>query len=397
MTEYSPAELAMWTERSRELLAPATDFDISEKYDGGEKRIITESNREKLPNFVDSLSRPGYLDLRPFYQRRARWDAARQSRLIESFIINIPVPPLFLYEKSYNAYEVMDGQQRISAIQAFYTNQLRLTGLEEWPELNGRTYATLPTKIRAGIDRRSISYVVLLRESTATDEEALLVKQMVFERLNTGGVKLGKQEIRNALYQGPLNTMLLRLSRNEHLARAWDIPEPEPGEEEQTPAALARNRLYMQMQDVELVLRFFALRHVSHFSGGVQGFLDLYMVRARDFAAPDLEHLSRLFDETIGLGADLYGELLFRPYDPQSEKWQPRAQKAFFDAVMVGLANNLSHADRLREKRHEVLEATKRLFIVHPPGTFTGSRNTKTDIEDRISLFSEMLSSVTKG
>lgn len=83
-----------------------TDQEINDKYDLREKRIVTESNREKLPNFVDALRRPDYIDLQPFYQRRERWAPERQSKLIESFIINIPVPPLFLYEKSYNSYEV---------------------------------------------------------------------------------------------------------------------------------------------------------------------------------------------------------------------------------------------------------------------------------------------------
>jgi uncharacterized protein with ParB-like and HNH nuclease domain len=143
------------------------------------------------------------MNARPFYQRRRRWSAERQSLLIESLLINIPVPPLFLYETQYNTYEVMDGQQRITAIQSFYANELELTGLERWPELNGKTILKLPPKIRAGIDCRSISYVVLLTESAENEEEALLLKQLVFERLNTGGVELSQQEVRNCIYQGP--------------------------------------------------------------------------------------------------------------------------------------------------------------------------------------------------
>jgi hypothetical protein len=78
------------------------------------------------------------MDLRPFYQRRNRWDKKKQSQLIESFLINIPVPSIILYEKKYNVYEVMDGQQRINALKEFYENRLTLTGLTLWPELNGR-------------------------------------------------------------------------------------------------------------------------------------------------------------------------------------------------------------------------------------------------------------------
>jgi len=97
------------------------DEEINAKYAKRELRIVTESNREQLPNFVEALKRsnPAWMELRPFYQRRPRWDKVRQSKLIESFIMNIPVPPLFVYESTLAKYEVMDGQQRITAIQSF--------------------------------------------------------------------------------------------------------------------------------------------------------------------------------------------------------------------------------------------------------------------------------------
>jgi len=237
MPIFAPSEQAMWNDPEKVSPARLHDHEIDEKYELGEQRIVTELNREKLPNFVQALAKPGYLNLRPFYQRRARWDAKRQSRLIESFIMNIPVPPVFLYEKAYNQYEVMDGQQRISALQAFYDNSLRLTGLESWPELNKRTYKTLPSKVRSGLDRRSISSIVLLKESAPNDEAAMLLKRIVFERLNTGGVKLGRQEIRNSLFQGQLNKRLLNWSEFPPFRKAWGIPDlPVVAEQEAPPS-----------------------------------------------------------------------------------------------------------------------------------------------------------------
>lgn len=122
MNQLSKSEQVMWLNAPREKSQKLTVSEINEKYEKGEQRIVTETNREKLPNFVDALKRNSYMEPRPFYQRRARWDEERQSKLIESFIINIPVPPVFLYERAYNSYEVMDGQQRITAISDFYTN-----------------------------------------------------------------------------------------------------------------------------------------------------------------------------------------------------------------------------------------------------------------------------------
>lgn len=107
-----------------------SDGEINDKYSSQENRILTEINREKLPSFAEALKKKGYMNVQPVYQRRPRWDAKMKSRLIESFLINIPVPPIILFEEDYNSYEVMDGQQRITAIREFYENKLKLTGLE---------------------------------------------------------------------------------------------------------------------------------------------------------------------------------------------------------------------------------------------------------------------------
>jgi Protein of unknown function DUF262 len=148
---FSPSELEMWVTDVGEQPERLDDRAINERYVRGEGRIVIESNREKLPGFVNQLRDPNYMDLRPFYQRRPRWDVKTQSLLIESFIMNIPVPPVFLYERDFNSYEVMDGQQRITAIRDFYANTFKLRGLETWPELNGRSYTTLPEKFGRGL------------------------------------------------------------------------------------------------------------------------------------------------------------------------------------------------------------------------------------------------------
>src|SRR5262252_1492699 len=121
MVIFSSSELAMWEAPPASRGPIMTDDEIDAKYEMREWRIVTETNREQLPNFVEALKRPGWMELRPFYQRRLRWDETRQSKLIESFIMNIPVLPLFVYESDLAKYEVMDGQQRITAIKDFYS------------------------------------------------------------------------------------------------------------------------------------------------------------------------------------------------------------------------------------------------------------------------------------
>jgi hypothetical protein len=386
----APSEENLWVRVPKEKPEHFSDAEINARYIRGEGRIVIETNREKLPGFVSLLKQPNYMDLRPFYQRRPRWKAAKQSLLIESFIMNIPVPPVFLYERDYNSYEVMDGQQRITALREFYDGKFELEGLERWPEINGRTYQTLPDKIQQGLDRRSITSIVLLKESTTDEEEASTLRETVFDRLNTGGTKLSRQEIRNALYRGRMNELVDRLSHLPKFREAWGIPAWVENEIDATPGLLD-NSLYEKMEDVELVLRFFALRHADHYSVGMQPFLDLYMRKAAAFNADDLEVLDREFTETLELAAAVYEDLLFRPYDPTANAWMGSPQKAFYDAVMVGMSAFLDRAQRVKDKAVDIRNATEQMFRAEEQGTFTGRGNTKDDIRTRIGLFQQMV------
>lgn len=387
MQLLAPTEETMWGKTPSVNHIKMSDQEINDKYEKGEQRILTEINREKLPAFVDSLKKPGYMDIQPFYQRRNRWNKEKQSRLIESFLSNIPVPPIILYERDYNVYEVMDGQQRITALKEFYDNNLTLTGLELWPELNRRTYKQLPAKIKAGIDRRSISTIVLITESTSSPEDALFLKQLAFERINTGGVELSRQEIRNCSFYGRFNQLLLELAANPIFAAAWNIPIHDDDE-------LQKNNLYKKMEDAELVLRFFALRNTDKFSRGMEGFLDLYMMKSLSFSDQDIEFLKNIFLQTINLSHQIYGENLFKAFDPQSDTWKDRAYKAFYDAVMVGFSRHLADANLLLERQLRVIEKTEILFREDKSKLFTGGGKTKNDIQARISLFDDMLSQV---
>jgi len=391
MTPQAAAERIMWEKSIKDVSEFQSDADVNEKYKAGERRLVTESNREKIPNFVEALDKPGYMQVRPFYQRRARWDEERQSRLIESFIMNIPVPPLFLYEKDFNKYEVMDGQQRITSLKAFYSGEFKLKGLQIWKELNGKTYSQLPSLVRSGLDRRSISYIIVLRESTGDEEDAMFLRQTVFERLNTGGVKLEHQEIRNSLFQGPFNDLLVSLAKVDDFRDAWDLPRFTEGEDEDPSAKIKEAAMYQKMDDTEIVLRFFALRHSEHYVRGMHGFLDLYMARARSFTSDDIEVLRTLFLETIGLAKAIYGDHLFRVYSVEQNRWDSRSHKAFSDAVMVGLASVLGHAGTLIDRRAAVIEATKNLFLENEQGTFTGRGNSKKDVQERIEKYETMI------
>jgi Protein of unknown function DUF262 len=386
MYQLTAIEREIWSDASLNIRVLPTDEQINDRYSNGEGRILIETNRERLQVFVESLRKPNYIDLSPFYQRRDRWDDERKSLLIESFIMNIPVPPVFLYEREFNQYEVMDGQQRISALKDFYEDQFRLTGLEHWPELNGRRYSDLPGKIRAGIDRRSLSSIVLLRESAADDIEVSQIRRIVFDRLNRGGVRLERQEIRNALFASPFNELVHDLSRHPIFRNAWNIPDDD--------MAARKVSLFQKMGDLEVVLRFFALRHAEKLEGPLQQFLDEYMLRMGNASSVDLISLRSQFNDAIELGGGIFGQYLFRPWDREKNNWASLPNKGFCDCVLTGLSWNIRNARHLLDEKDLVLERTKELFELNESGVFTGRKSTKKDLLDRLRLFREMLAGI---
>lgn len=392
---YSNSEREMWRTPPKDRMGSLSPSQINEKYESGEQRIVTEMNREKLPNFVEALSRNEYMEVRPFYQRRSRWDEVRQSKLIESFIINIPVPPIFLYERAYNSYEVMDGQQRITAIADFYRNRFKLKGLDLWPEINGLSYLELPNKIRAGLDRRSISSIVLLKESAPDEEEAILLRQLVFERLNTGGVKLERQEIRNSLGHGLFNEMLYELAREDLFRDIWDLPRFDLEELTDHKRPIYKSAFFKTMEDIEVVLRFFALRHMEHFRYGIQGFLDLYMIRSKVFSQDDIHFLAQLFRATLKCAHAIYGEHVFKVFE--AGEWKEKATKGMYDAIMVPLSEYVSEADKLIAQRDSIIKKTIELIEREGVAAITGRASTKKDLENRISLFRTLFRSVLEG
>ena len=355
-----------FAEDSTQTSVVATDAELTERYSAGAVRIVTEQARYPLPQIPQMVASTDY-KLDPEFQRRHRWDNTKKSRLIESFIINVPVPPVFLYEVGYAKYEVMDGLQRLSAISDFYQSTLVLEGLEEWPELNGRTYNTLPEAVRRGVDRRYLSSVVLLRETASDAVEAQRLKQLVFERINSGGVKLSDQESRNAIFDGGMNRLCIRLSRDAALCRTWGIPAPDESElsgGDINPQARS-DELFRRMDDVELVLRFFAYRQrLNNQDGALKGFLDSYLRHANNFSPAVLSGLEEIFRQTIRLSDELFGETAFYLWRKRTTGWGwfRRPTTVVYDPMMFALSQLLDRRAKLVEKSTEIKAAVKGLY-----------------------------------
>lgn len=209
------------------------------------------------------------LDLYPDFQRYFRWSDEQRSRLIESILLGLPIPQLFLVETEKGVWELIDGLQRICSVIQFIQpelielNHLQLEGCDIIPELNGLTLSNLPLSLRLKIKRSPVRTVVIKKQSTR------LLRYSMFKRLNTGGEALSPQEIRNcqARMLGAGGTKFydfLRQCAGTADFKACTEPMADSFRE--------------KLGDEELVLRFFALKNAMDlYKGNIQDWLDRYL------------------------------------------------------------------------------------------------------------------------
>lgn len=194
------------------------DDGVVQRFERAQDRLVLQAADLSLETIAAMVDQEA-IDVQPGYQRRERWSHAAQSALIESFLLNIPVPPVYLAEDDFGTYSVIDGKQRITAVSAFMRDRLTLIELQKFSELEGKKFSGLPRALQNALQVRPyIRAVTLLKQS---DPE---LKYEVFTRLNTGGEPLLPQEIRNVLYRGPLNDLVFKLAESGRLevALAFD-------------------------------------------------------------------------------------------------------------------------------------------------------------------------------
>lgn len=378
-------------------LGPFSDEEVDLQIGSQPFRVVYQTNNFLLPQIRDLIVDGDDVNLRPEYQRRLRWTNIQKSLLIESLLLNVPVPPVFFYENDLARYEVMDGQQRLNAIKEFLNNSFKLRGLQIIPNLNGRTYAQLPAKVKRNLDRASISAIVLLQESKSKIKKSgsskfYELRRFVFERLNTGGKRLSAQEIRNAIYAGHFNELIVQLSRDPVFTRIWGIPpytssDPSEYYEEEM---RQRNTLYRTMGDCQLVLRFFALDTEAHIQGSMKSMLDKCMERHIDCTPAAAEAMKERFLSRLYLADQLFNGHPFS-LAPAKTGVSYRPVAGVYDGVMAALDELWDKRDALMARKTEIQAAyAKLVHEMSTGGSLTGSANTAADIKNRIGIFRKL-------
>jgi hypothetical protein len=328
-----------------------SDHEIETFYTKETFRVLYQTNNFFLPQIRQLIDEKEIINIRPEYQRRLRWTNKQKSLLIESLLLNIPIPPVYLYESELARYEVMDGQQRLNAVREFLSNDFKLASLSQLAPLNGRTFSKCPPKIQKGLERSTLSAIVLLFESDDQKRDQLFIRRYVFERLNTGGQKLNPQEIRNAIYGGNFNDLIIRLARTDLFTQIWGIPkytETDNNEYYENPER-QRNTLYKTMGDCQIVLRFFALLDEKYIKGSMRSILDGCMQRHLKSPDSDLGNLEQRYNTTLKFALDLFGSSPFHIRIPEGER--DRASVGLYDAIMVALDRNAANKQRLLTRK----------------------------------------------
>lgn len=350
----------------------------------GAFRIIYQTNNFFVPQFRDLIKRRHVINLRPEYQRRLRWDDKEKSRLIESLLLNIPIPPIFLYESKAARYEVMDGQQRLNAIVEFFENKFELKGLNILHDLNGKKYKECPPRVIRSLDRSAVSAIVLLMGGEKGIINISDMRRFVFNRLNTGGKQLNAQEIRNAMAPKKWNNLIIELSQFDLFTKSFNIP---PYSKNGDDSERKKNKLYSSMKDCELVLRFFALRDEENIRGSIKSMLDRFMSEDKEITDADAKKLSKEYRDRFKFLYELFDEKPFR-----IETQPNKILASLYDSSMVALDQLWDNRSKIQSKKSTLIDRLENAASSDEKyALIAGRKNTSQSIKERISLMKKIL------
>lgn len=337
--------------------APYVEFDISVSPSDPTLEIIAK----KIEN-GDMIV--------PFYQRRFVWKIEQASKLIESFLMGLPVPQVFLYVNDDDQLEIIDGQQRIMSVKYFFEGYFgeedkkgkrqtfKLKGLSERSEYNGLTFDQLGDREKRRL-RNSTIRAINIKQLTPNDNYNSVFH--IFERLNTGGTALKPQEIRNAVYRGNIVSELQDLNENSDWQEILGLQAPDRSQ-----------------KDVELVLRLFGLfEGWNEYEKPMLRYLNNVMSNNREFSGDKAERFKDRFRDSTRL----VNQTLKKPFRPKSI-----INGAVLEAVMVTLLENPQiSVDMLARNYPELMKSSEFANLIVGGTTDTGV------LRRRIQLATEIL------
>jgi hypothetical protein len=320
-----------------------SDEDVELDIDANDRKIIWQAKDFSIREFL-TMKNDGELSLQPQYQRNFVATDLIASKLIESILLDVPIPVVYLAEESDGSYSVIDGQQRLTSFLSYLEGKFpdsrpfKLTGLKVMSELNRKLFTDLDVELQKKIRSTTIHSIIIKKESNPD------IKFEIFERLNTGSTKLNEDEIRNTVYRGNYIELLAELSENSIFH-----------------GLVRKDNFKKRMIYRGMILRFFALSEKSYinYKSSMKQFSNKELGENRFLSPSKIKEYKARFEHCIDLVKVVFGEMAFRRYMPGTDggqgKWgETQINMALYDVQMVGFVNYsknevLSNADSIRE------------------------------------------------
>lgn len=317
-----------------------------------QKRVFTEKKDFPL-SLIREMFDEGDIIPQPDYQRDYVMDEKTASRLVESVLMNIPIPTVYLCEERDGTFSIIDGQQRMTSFVRYLKNEFSLKGLEELSELNGKKFADLEKSLQRTLKSCTLNSIILTKESQE-------LKYEIFARLNQGSIRLKPQELRNCIYRGSLNNLLEDLAKDNKYLKILFIDEN-------------KRKNYQ-----EYILRFFALRNFNEYSSSMNKTMNSFMMKYQNVDDSLINELRDLFNKTIDIIKQVFGSTAFCAYDRKKGKYMNKFSGSVYDSVMVACSmfnthDLMAHADEIRERIQDI----KKNNLEYQDYTYasTGSKN----------------------
>lgn len=311
---------------------------------GGESNEIFSTHyeldiREDKKSVYDYMRQheQGRLIIDPDYQRHLVWKNDQKSRFIESVLLNFPLPPIYLNQRRDGKYVIVDGLQRTTTLRDFMNNQFALSNLTALKALNNKKASELPDGLLARLEEKSI-FLYIIKPSVPIG-----VVYELFDRINTGGTALNRQEVRNCILMGKSTQLLKELSQQNYFTQAID-----------------KGVSGTRMKDREVILRYLSFKifdYQKDYKGDLSPFLENAMQRINSMGEEEIEILRQDFKRVMKLSYEIFGNRSFRyPINNPDGSFKSRGffNTSIFESVCYFFSNHSD--DFLRTNRNRIVE-----------------------------------------
>ena len=285
-----------------------------------EQRILRTQAYDKSINDIVSMIRDDEVVLSPDFQRNYLWDNKKASLLVESILLNVPIPVIYVAEEDDSKWSVVDGLQRLNSLRRFFDNEFKLTGLEVLSELKGLQFSTLNPKAARLLKNGILRIILIFKESNPE------IKYDIFMRLNRGSIKLSEQELRNCLYRGKLNNLID--DRLRHYPQFLKL--------------IGFTEVHKRFVDSELIVRYFTLSEnfnkqtgkIDDYKGRIVSAMNRFYEKHKTISEDELEALESKFIFTIDKVHKVIGESAFQRLAGDGTS-DGRLNRSLMDCVML--------------------------------------------------------------